>query len=167
MEKMPIYTIGHGARKSEDFLKVLTAFGVKYLIDVRSQPYSKFHPQFRQDELRLFLEQNDIKYVWMGDTLGGRPTDKTCYDSDGKIDYEKVKTRDFFKAGIGRLKVAYNKNLPIALMCSEGKPSECHRTKLIGRVLSAENILLMHIDEKGKLRTQAEVIDSTPPSFGL
>ena len=44
-------------------------------------------------------------------------------------------------------------------MCSESKPCECHRSKLIGKVLNSENIVLKHIDEKGKLKDQITVIN--------
>lgn len=159
MDKKPIYTIGHGSRRIQDFLSTINGFGIKYLIDVRSQPYSKFNPQYNQNDLKFFLEENGITYVFMGDSIGGRPTDKSCYDEDGKVDYEKVKVKEFFIQGIERLKTAYYKNIPIVIMCSEGKPCECHRSKLIGRVLSSDNIQLKHIDEKGKIKTQADVIN--------
>lgn len=159
MVKKPLYTIGHGNRKSEDFLALLKEFGIEYLIDVRSQPYSKFNPQFNQNELRFFLEGNGIKYVFMGDNIGGRPKDISCYDSEGKVDYEVVKTKDFFIDGIERLKTAYNKDINVVIMCSESKPCECHRSKLIGRVLSSDNIILKHIDENGKVKDQATVIN--------
>jgi uncharacterized protein (DUF488 family) len=96
MEKSPLYSIGHGSRKSKDFLALLKKFGIEYLIDVRSQPYSRFHPQFRQNELKHFLEQNGIRYVFMGDELGGRPKDPSCYDNEGKVDYEVMKTKRLF-----------------------------------------------------------------------
>ena len=159
MEKKPLYTIGHGSRKSEDFLALLKEFSFEYLIDVRSQPYSKFNPHFNQNELKFFLERNRIRYVFMGDTIGGRPKDTTCYDDEGKVDYEVVKTKDFFINGIERLKTAYNKDINVAIMCSESKPCECHRSKLIGKVLLTDNIVLKHIDEKGKLKDQASVIN--------
>lgn len=159
MEKKPLYTIGHGSRKSEDFLALLKDFSIEYLIDVRSQPYSKFNPHFNQNELKFFLERNRIRYVFMGDTIGGRPKDTTCYDDEGKVDYEVVKTKDFFINGIERLKTAYNKDINVAIMCSESKPCECHRSKLIGKVLLTDNIVLKHIDEKGKLKDQASVIN--------
>ena len=159
MEKTPVYTIGHGTRKSEELLAALQEYGIKYLLDVRSMPFSKFNPQFNRDSLSLFLEQHSIKYVFMGDSLGGRPSDRTCYDIEGKVNYEMVKTKDFFRQGIERVKTAYDKNIPIALMCSESKPQDCHRSKLIGRVLSSDNILIKHIDEKGKIRTQTDVIN--------
>ncbi len=159
MTKKPLYTIGHGNRKAEDFLALLKEFGIEYLIDVRSQPYSKFNPQFNQNELKFFLERNGIKYVFMGDNIGGRPKDTSCYDSEGKVDYEVVKTKDFFINGIERLKTAYNKDVNVVIMCSESKPCECHRSKLIGKVLNTDNIILRHIDENGKVKDQATVIN--------
>ena len=117
-----------------------------------------FIHNFNQKELNRFLEQNDIRYVFMGDELGGRPKDIACYNSEGKIDYEILKTKDFFKNGIERLKTAYDKNLNLAIMCSERKPGECHRCKLSGRVLESDNIILHHLDEIGKVKDQITVI---------
>jgi len=159
MEKKKLYTIGHGNRKQDEFLALLKSFGIEYLIDVRSQPYSKFNPQFNQNDLKFFLERNDIKYVFMGDSIGGRPKDTSCYDNEGKVDYEIVKTKDFFQHGIDRLKTAYEKDINVVIMCSESKPCECHRSKLIGRVLNLENISLQHIDENGKVKDQTFVIN--------
>jgi uncharacterized protein (DUF488 family) len=159
MTKKPLYTIGHGNRKLDDFLALLKEFGIEYLIDVRSQPYSKFNPQYNQNDLKFFLERNGIKYVFMGDNIGGRPKDTSCYDNEGKVDYEAVKTKDFFINGIERLKTAYNKDINVVIMCSESKPCECHRSKLIGRVLNTDNIILKHIDENGKVKDQATVIN--------
>jgi len=159
MEMKALYTIGHGNRKPEDFLLLLKDLGIEFLIDVRSQPYSKFNPKFNQNDLKFFLERNKIKYVFMGDTIGGRPKDTSCYDEDGKVNYEILKTKKYFLQGIDRLKTAYNNNINVILMCSESKPCECHRSKLIGRILSAESVVLKHIDEHGKLKDQATVIN--------
>lgn len=159
MEKKPLYTVGHGNRKPEAFLALLKELGIEYVIDVRSQPYSKFNPQFNQSDLKFFLERNGIKYVFMGDSIGGRPKDTSCYDDLGKVDYEEVKKKEFFQNGIDRLKTAYNKGINVVLMCSESKPCECHRSKLIGKVLTSDNIVLKHIDEKGKLKDQLTVIN--------
>ncbi len=98
----------------------------------------------------------------MGDNLGGRPLDATCYTEDGKVDYKKVETKDFYKTGIARVKIAYDKGLNIVLMCSEANPSQCHRSKLIGMTLMNEincKNCLKHIDEFGKIKDQATVIN--------
>jgi uncharacterized protein (DUF488 family) len=159
MEERKLYSIGHGTRSAKDFMALLKEFGIEYLIDVRSQPYSKYNPQYNQNELKNLLEGNGIRYVFMGDSIGGRPKDVTCYDIEGNVDYKILNTKEFFKEGIQRLKTAYNKNIPAAIMCSESKPENCHRSKLIGKELNNDNIVLMHIDENGKIKDQTTVIN--------
>lgn len=159
MEKNPLYTIGHGVRLAEDFLELLKKYNIDYLSDVRSVPYSRFNPQYRQPALKSFLEANGITYIFMGNTLGGRPKDASCYDEKGKIDYSIVSTKPFFLEGIGRLKDAYAQDISLAIMCSESKPIECHRTHLISNALQRENIEIMHIDEKGNLQKHEVVLN--------
>jgi len=166
MEKLPLYTIGHGTRKPDEFLNILKRFGIAFLIDIRSQPYSKFNPQFNQIALKYLLENNGVKYVYMGDSIGGRPKDVSCYDENGKVDYEIVKTKEFFLKGIERLKTAFKKNINVVILCSESKPCECHRSKLIGRVLNLDDISLKHIDENGKVKDQSVVINELNKGFG-
>jgi uncharacterized protein (DUF488 family) len=153
----PLYTIGYGSRTMEQFMAALRAYKLAYVIDVRSAPYSKFKPEFSKATLELALKRQGLRYVFMGDLLGGQPDDPDCY-IEGKVDYEKVRTKAFFQAGLDRLKAAYEQRLRAALMCSEGRPEQCHRTKLIGEVLSALGIPVAHIDEDGQIRSQTEVI---------
>lgn len=157
MKKKPLYSIGHGTRKAEVFLELLQRYGIKYLADVRSRPYSRFNPHFNKNRLDSLLKEHRITYVFMGDTLGGRPHDVSCY-TNGKPDYSIMAEKPFFKEGIERLRSAYEQGLSLAVMCSESKPAECHRSMLIAKALEALNIPVMHIDEKGGLREQGEVI---------
>jgi len=157
MSNRAIYTIGYGSRTVEDLAGLLRIYGVEYLIDVRSQPYSKFNPEYTKDALEGAITRLGLRYVFMGDALGGRPDDQDCY-VNGKVDYAKVREKAFYKDGIKRLHTALDKGLKVALMCSESKPQECHRTKLIGETLTAEGIEVRHIDDHGAIKTQAEVI---------
>ena len=50
-----------------------------YLVDVRSTPYSRFHPQFNKNALQQALLAHGIAYTWAGEALGGRPKDPACY----------------------------------------------------------------------------------------
>jgi len=154
----PIYTIGYGGRAVEQFLELLRYYKIQYLIDIRSQPHSRVQPQFSKDALDKFLKEQHINYVFMGDTLGGRPSDDTCY-VDGKVDYTKVRERAFYQHGIHRIHTAWEKQFVVALMCAEMKPQECHRSKLIGNTLHDKQIEVAHIDEQGILKTQEEVIN--------
>ncbi len=161
MPKHPIYTIGHGTRKSSELLDLLKKFAIDFLLDIRSRPYSKFNPQFNREELAASLELHGIKYVYMGDTLGGRPSDPSCYKVNGKVDYEILRQKNAFRIGIERVKTAYEKDLKVALMCSELRPGQCHRSKLIGSVLHQEKISIRHIDEKGEARDQEQISRSS------
>ena len=156
--RLPIYTIGHGARTIEQFISLLHQYHIQFLIDVRSQPHSRIHQQFSRNELEHFLKKHEVRYVFMGDTLGGRPADPTCY-VDGKVSYELVREKDFFQQGIRRLRTAWEKQLPVAIMCAETKPQECHRSKLIGNALLDQGIEVAHIDELGELKTQDDIND--------
>ncbi|HYE56664.1 MAG TPA: DUF488 family protein, partial [Chitinophagaceae bacterium] len=64
----------------------------------------------------------------------------------------------YFQEGIARIKTALSKSLNIALMCSERKPSECHRSRLIGRVLFDDGIEMKHIDDQGQIKDQPTVM---------
>ena len=97
MNDTTIYSIGHGNKNIEDFIKELKTFEVQFLLDIRSKPFSKWNPQFNQNELKFKLEENGIKYVFVGDTLGGLPEDRSCYDYNGKVVYDLVKEKDFFR----------------------------------------------------------------------
>lgn len=157
MAETPIYTIGYGVRESAAFLDVLQANSIQYLIDLRSSPYSSYKPEFSRSALQEFLEANGIRYIFMGDALGGQPDDATCY-TDGKVDYEKVAQKSFYRSGVERLHEATRQGRRLALMCSEGKPENCHRSKLVGKTLSAEGIEVLHIDEKDAVVSQKDVL---------
>ena len=63
MKQENLYSIGHGNKNIEKFIEELKNFNIKYLIDIRSKPYSKFNQQFNQDELKDSLSQENIKYT--------------------------------------------------------------------------------------------------------
>lgn len=154
---VPLYTIGYGNRTPANFMQALRQHEIRYLVDVRSKPISRFNPFFTSERLKRTLITAGIHYVFMGDTLGGRPDDDSCY-SDGKVDYQKCQEKEWYRTGIARLQRAWQKQCRVAIMCSEAKPQDCHRTKLIGQTLTAQNIPVAHIDETDQLKTQNEVL---------
>lgn len=98
-----------------------------------------------------------MRYLFIGDTLGGQPADQSCY-TDGKVDYEKVSQQPFYRVGIERLHKASKLGQRVVLMCSEGKPENCHRSKLIGQTLTSEGIEVLHIDEQDLVISQKDVL---------
>jgi uncharacterized protein (DUF488 family) len=169
MPQLPIYLIGYGTRSLDAFVDALKAHDIAYLIDVRTRPYSRFKPEFSRQALDAALKAQGIRYVFMGDTLGGLPDDPTCY-VDGKVVYELMREKAFFQTGVERLRRAWEQGLPVVLMCSEGKPENCHRSKLIAPALLAQGVDVIHIDETDALITQEQVMDritgGQPSLFG-
>lgn len=155
---VPIYTIGYGARSVDELAAVLHTYAIEFLIDVRTAPYSRYKPEFSKDALEAALKTHGLRYLYMGDSLGGRPDDPACY-VEGRVDYARVQDRPYYQAGIARVQNAFAQQRRVALMCSEGKPEECHRTKLIGATLTSLGVPVAHIDENGEVLTQAEVVE--------
>jgi uncharacterized protein (DUF488 family) len=153
----PIYTIGYGDRTIERFLAVLDANAIAYLLDVRTAPYSRFKPEFSKDALAKALAEHGIRYLYIGDKLGGRPDAPECY-VDGRVDYDRVREQPFFLAGIERVEAAHRQRLRVVLMCSESKPEQCHRSKLIGETLAARGVEVAHIDERDQVITHDTAI---------
>lgn len=127
---VPLYTLGYGARSLDEFVELLNCHRIGYLIDVRSSPYSRFKPEFSKEALAREIAQHNVRYLYMGNVLGGRPDDSSCYQ-DGKVDYETIKTKEWYQQGLERLVRAFEQQLRVVIMCSEGKPEHCHRSKLL------------------------------------
>jgi ATP-dependent DNA helicase RecQ len=162
----PLLSIGYGRRSMDEFLALLVRYDVTYIGDIRSRAYSRFNPDFSRDKLQQRLAGSNINYVFMGDTLGGDPEDESVRIPAGgpghvakhRVLYELVSELPSYKRGISRLRRAWEQSAALALMCSEAKPEFCHRVRLIGATLEEESIPLVHIDERGELVSQQDVM---------
>jgi len=157
----PIFTVGYGSLKIDQFVSRLQQHRIEFLIDVRSKPYSRYKPAFKKEALDGRLQAEGITYVFMGDTLGGLPEDRSCY-TDGKVDYIKCRDKPFHRQGIKRLRKAWNKGLRVALMCACSKPEKCHRAKLVGESLKRAGISVAHIEKNGRVTDQDSVMARIP-----
>lgn len=150
-----VLTIGHSTLPIEAFLTLLKRAEVTAVADVRSTPFSRRFPQFSRDEFRYMLKLHNIKYVFLGNELGGRPRSHNLY-CDGVADYEKMALEPNFQKGIERVIKGANEH-KIALMCSEHNPLDCHRCLLVGRALKERQVSLGHILSDGKIVEHGEI----------
>ncbi|MGR6331437.1 DUF488 domain-containing protein [Sphingomonas sp. XXL09] len=152
-----VFSVGYGSHSQGKILEQLRRADIGYVIDVRSSPYSRFQPDFSREALKQALRVKGIKYVFMGDLLGGRPKDDDCY-TDGHVDYLKTRSKSFFVQGINRIQTAYKQGHRVCMICSEGQPSQCHRSKLIGEALAELGIDVTHILPDDHTKSQRDVI---------
>ena len=55
---MLLYTIGHSAHPIQKFIGLLHAYHIQQVVDVRSVPASRFHPQYNKAVLQRELAEN-------------------------------------------------------------------------------------------------------------
>lgn len=155
---MKLFTIGHGNADAETFVALLKQHEIELLVDTRSQPYSRFNPQFNRETLKQTVIDAGIAYVFMGDTIGGRPNGEQFYFPSGKVDYDLLDQAENYQSGIARL-LDFAADCRVAFMCSEMDYHHCHRYNLITRTLVRCEIEVTHILHSG------ETIDSTATEF--
>ena len=146
---MKLYTIGHSNAEIEAFIALLQRYEIELLVDTRSQPYSRYTPQFNRETLKASLNSAGIAYAFMGDTLGGRPVGEQFYFPSGKVDYDLLEQAEFYQAGLEKL-LELAAECRVAFMCSEADYHHCHRYNLITRTLARRGIAITHILHSGE-----------------
>jgi uncharacterized protein (DUF488 family) len=145
--------VGHGARDIERFLELLRKAGVRRLVDVRTAPGSRKHPQFGKEELAGSLVRAGVEYRWERD-LGGwrRPRPDSPHSalrSEGFRGYaDHMETPEFIRA-IDRL-IEWGGGAPTAFMCSESLWWRCHR-RLLSDALLVRGCEVLHLMDGGRI----------------
>ena len=162
----PVFTVGHSNHSLETFIKLLLRHDVAEVVDVRSTPYSRHIPRFNLESLNRMLDGMGIGYAFLGRELGGRPSDRSCYDANGRVRYDRVANTALFDDGLRRVMRDANERR-IALMCTEKEPLECHRTLLVARILSERGVAVAHILADGGTENHSAAMDRLLDMFKL
>lgn len=137
-----IYTIGYSTRTLPEFLRELERRGITQLWDVRSSPWSRNQP-FNANQIERWAERSGILYRQYGDILGGR--------ADIAADHPS------YIAALDRVLAAASRE-PLAIMCSEGRPEDCHRTWDVGAsILIRHGVVARSIRRDG---TEEDITDT-------
>jgi len=151
-----IFTVGHSRHMAEHFETLLGSVAVELLVDVRSQPVSKWAPHFGRVELAQTLAALSVDYVFLGDRLGGRPGDRAFYREDGTVDYALRAAAPDFVAGIERL-AALSRDRRTAILCAEEDPARCHRRLLVAPALMRLGVAVVHVRGDGRLEPETQM----------
>jgi len=157
MDRPTIYTVGHSTHQLDFFLELIKVVGVNCIVDVRSVPASAYNPQYNQDSLKKFLKKNHINYLHFADEFGARQTAHDLLDSEGKLDFEKVRKTKSFNYGLERVWQGIDKGFRIALMCSESEPLDCHRFSMVSIGLENDGFEVKHILKDKSIKTNQEL----------
>ena len=159
-----LYTVGHSNHPLEKFLSLLAAHGVRRLVDVRGQPFSRFNPHFNRERLAKALAAAGVDYCWEGTHLSGRPTDPAVLAPDGSPDWARVAASPGFNAALDG--VVAGAGTRTALMCAEEDPRRCHRRFLLTPPLRARGAEVRHIRSDGRIEDETEIARAEAPPQG-
>ena len=162
MTERTVYTLGHSRHSIERFIGLAERHAVALIADVRGQPFSRFNPQFNRERLREALAAAGIDYLWLGETLSGRPADPGFRDRAGAVDWPAVRAWPAFQADIARIDAAA-RECRLALVCAEEDPVGCHRRFLLTPELLARGAEVRHIRGDGRIETEHEVAERARP----
>jgi uncharacterized protein (DUF488 family) len=134
VENADFFTLGYSGRKTEELIAALTASGVRTLVDIRQNPISMYRPELSKNNLSRLCQENGMNYAHFPQL--GVPRDiRAMAIETGSRDviwdwYDEHVINEFF--GLGR-NLHFFLNCvehPVALMCTEIDPQECHRHRL-------------------------------------
>src|ERR1035437_3262999 len=133
VEKANFFTIGYTGRRTEELITALTANGVRTLVDIRQNPISMYRPELSKTNLARLVEAHGMIYAHFPQLGVPRDIRAKAIES-GTRDviwdwYDQHVITSFF---LGR-NLHFFLNCvehPVALMCTEIDPQECHRHRL-------------------------------------
>ncbi len=153
-----IYTIGYSGFDINTFISVLKNYNINVLIDVRSNPNSKFYEQFNKNNIGAELKASGIIYRNYRDEFGARQLNQEFY-SEGYLNFHVFSNSNIFKSGVKKIIDGINSGYSFVLMCAEKDPANCHRNIMVARKFhdmgyEVKNLLL---DGTYELQTDLEM----------
>jgi len=120
-----IWTIGHSNRTIIEFIDLLKTADIQTVVDARNKPRSRFY-WFNSGRLAEYLAETGIAYEHQPSIGGFARGD----------DYTDVLDSLANRAESGER---------LALMCSEGKPEQCHRGTELTPELQERSVEVVHL----------------------
>lgn len=130
-EQADFFTFGYEGRSTDELFSHLANAGVRTVMDIRHTPISMYRPDLSKANLQRRVEASGMAYLHYPEcgvpkdirakaiASGTRDTIWDWYD-------ENVVTRFFER----NLHWFLNQDHPIAMMCMEHDPEECHRHRI-------------------------------------
>ncbi len=148
-----VFTIGHGARPIGELIALLRSAGVRQLVDVRTAPGSRKHPQFAKAALETSLKAAGIGYVWRQDLGGWRKatpaSPHSALRSPAFRGYADHMDSEEFGHALDWL-IETSAAAPTAIMCAESLWWRCHR-RMLADALTARGREVVHVMSGGTL----------------
>jgi uncharacterized protein (DUF488 family) len=152
----PFFTIGHSTLQIGDYIALLAASQIDFVVDVRTIPRSRTNPQFNREALPESLSEFQIAYEHVAELGGRRPRDRNTaptinsfWENQSFHNYADYAMSSDFRSGLARLR-ELGKVRHCVVMCAETVWWRCHR-RIIADYLLASGEPVFHILGPGKI----------------
>ena len=150
MPVLPVFTIGHSTRTIPEFVELLRAGQVNFVVDVRTVPRSRTNPQYNLDRLPEELAPFQVGHCRIA-ALGGLrgrsfevPAETNGFWTNRSFhNYADYALSDEFGGGLDEL-IEFAAKRRTAIMCSEAVWWRCHR-RIIADYLLARGHEVQHL----------------------
>jgi uncharacterized protein (DUF488 family) len=148
-----LLTVGHGTLPAGELAVLLAGAGVALLVDVRSYPGSRRHPQFGREQLERWVPEAGIEYRWER-RLGGRRQARrdsphvALRNAAFRAYADHMGTADFAAALDEVLASAARRGT--AVMCAESLWWHCHRRLLADAAVLTRDAGVRHLLHDGR-----------------
>ena len=144
-----VYTIGHGMKPFEEFVRILKHYEIEIVADIRSFPASRRHAHFSGTYLERELPSFGMSYLWCR-ALGGFRK-KGLGDRSPNIALKNLSFRNYadymlsksFQESVALLLKIVQKD-KVCLLCAETLPFRCHRW-ILSDYLTAHGTEVVHL----------------------
>jgi uncharacterized protein (DUF488 family) len=124
------FTVGYSGRKTEEIIAILKEHGVRTLVDIRQNPVSMYRPELSKNNLARLIQKSGMCYAHVPEF--GVPRDvraKAIESGSRDVIWEWYDTH-VIPSFLNLHAFLNGFEHPVALMCTEIDPHECHRHRL-------------------------------------
>jgi uncharacterized protein (DUF488 family) len=131
-DEADFYTMGYSGRTISEFVNTLELVGVCSIVDIRFSPISLYKPEFSRVNLQHTLLQHELNYFHFPNLGIPRDIRSLAIDTQNRNVlwewYDRYVVSNYIN---GNLDNFFNTLIhPVALLCTEISPVECHRHRL-------------------------------------
>ena len=151
-----LLTLGHGTASEEELAQLIRGAAIESLVDVRTVPKSRRHPQFWREEMERWVpERSESAYRWEPALGGFRKVNRNSHNVGLRHpsfrSYADYMETDTFALALDEL-LGHARTSQVAIMCSETVWWRCHRRLISDAVLLLHGLSVQHLMHDGKLR---------------
>lgn len=146
--------MGHGTLAATELARLLRGAGVEMVVDVRTAPGSRRHPQFARDALADWLPEAGIAYRWLSDLGGFRKplarSSNPALQNPSFRGYADYMATPPFQQALAEL-LGLSGEAAVSVMCAEALWWRCHRRLIADAVVLEAGGTVEHLRHDGRL----------------